>query len=728
MGSALEVRHWAVDPGTGGSSGTVFRNLSSPALKLSTVQPDKRLTSFGRWACRQAAVLALAVFVGVGFYGVFHLLFGAAPPPRVTFLRGNASAPGSGGSGVGEDRSLTSSLQVGEILPNCGLQRVCPADHFPVHVYSGKTKDDHPRVCVSGRYVIEWDINNGGRGINLVIVDPRWMKAVIARRFDTYARDSSELETFLRREVREGDILLAVTFDEASRNLSPAARNILAELGSSQIQNLQFRGQWYMVTQRGMKGFSPHEALHAAKGGVWSPVDERLCVSRQLKGRAIMPDPPVLQNPDRLKFCEARPHVSDFCSVHQRDSPLRPAILTNRQLVGSAMFTTPIVVLAPGGGCGGACSVDGGPGGGDGPLSALALTLQTLLGQPGVQSKYVLVLYDPRVVPDAAHLCSLFHFPARPIVRAAAAPTNASLEYYEVMRAAFETARTTFPASPLVTIIEGGLLLAPDFLAYTASMLPLLHDPSVLAVSAWNPNGYPSVSTRPDLAYRAEEFPGLAFTLRMATYTKELKDHMKTCCNGRGWEGWHWDGRGEREVVMPDVSRVLRRPLGCDLEPATPLIKALFHRLRATNLEMSAPIQNTDSLAAHRYEAHLAALLNTSSSLVLTPGREEVNRCANEQDPSHLSDFNRIFLNATEETRPKVVVLPYKEEGEEGYEGMRLLCRCFGLFHHPRERPRGLHRGLLRFSMHGSQIFLLTNHSPHFSLPPYATTTTLALP
>lgn len=33
-----------------------------------------------------------------------------------------------------------------------------------------------------------------------------------------------------------------------------------------------------------------------------------------VKGRAIMPDPPVLQNPDRLRFCQAQPHVSDFCS------------------------------------------------------------------------------------------------------------------------------------------------------------------------------------------------------------------------------------------------------------------------------------------------------------------------------------------------------------------------------------------------------------------------------
>lgn len=79
--------------------------------------------------------------------------------------------------------------------------------------------------------IIQKDINNGGRGLNLVVVDSHRMQAVHARRFDTYASDSNELELFLLREVREGDILIAVTFDEASRNLGASAKNLIAELG-----------------------------------------------------------------------------------------------------------------------------------------------------------------------------------------------------------------------------------------------------------------------------------------------------------------------------------------------------------------------------------------------------------------------------------------------------------------------------------------------------------------
>ena len=44
----LEVRHLAVYPGTGGSSGTCRRNLSNPDLKFSAGQPVVFLNSLGK--------------------------------------------------------------------------------------------------------------------------------------------------------------------------------------------------------------------------------------------------------------------------------------------------------------------------------------------------------------------------------------------------------------------------------------------------------------------------------------------------------------------------------------------------------------------------------------------------------------------------------------------------------------------------------------------------------
>ncbi|KAG7161330.1 O-linked-mannose beta-1-2-N-acetylglucosaminyltransferase 1-like 22 [Homarus americanus] len=551
-------------------------------------------------ACRNVGSIGITVFIGFGLYGIYEFFFGSLPVHTVEFYQENTTVPFPF-QDHGE-RIVSQYMQIGEILPNCGVNYVCPHDHFPVHVYSGKSKDDMPKICVSGKYVIQKDINNGGRGMNLVVVDSYRMKPVNARRFDTYAMDSSEMELFLMR--------------------------------SSQVQNLQFRGQWYMISQRGMKGFSPYEILKASKGGLWSPIDEHLCVPHQLKGRIIMPDPKVMQNNARTKFCEQHSYISDFCSVDQRNMPLKPAMLTNRQLVGSAMFMTPIMVVA------------------GMSLSSLTLSLETLLSQPGIQPRYVVVVYNPELIKDVAQLCQLFGFNAK---------ATSVKEYHRIMAVVFETAHALFPGSSYVTVLEEGLLLAPDFMAYTASVLPLLYDPTILAVSAWNPNGFPNVSSRPDIVYRVEDFPGQAFTIRMATYIKELKPNMKQCCNKR----------------------------------------------------------NADTLTAERYENRLMELLNSSHAHMVKLSKEAVVKCATTES---FSNLKLVF-----DDKQAVYVVPYKELDLTGYGGMKLLCRCFGLFYEEHSTPRGLHRGMLRFSMKGNDIIFLSNKNQHFLMPHY-NGTSLGLP
>lgn len=640
---------------------------------------------------RHVGSIGIAVFVAFGFYGIYEFFFGAQMLRKIDFYQENSTLQ-IPFQNHGE-RIVTQYMEVGEILPNCGLDYVCPHNHFPVHIFSGKNNVDMPKICISGKYVIQKDINNGGRGMNMVVVDSHQMKAVNARRFDTYAMDSSEMELFLMREVRNGDILIAMTFDEASRNLGAMSKNLLAELGSSQIQNLQFRGQWYMITQRGMEGFSPYEVLKASKGGLWSPIDEHFCVPRHLNGRTIMPDPKVMQNDARSKFCERHTYIAEFCSVDQQNIPLKPAILTNRQLVGSEMFTTPIMVI------------------GGQSLSSLTLTLETIISQPGIVPQYVVVVYNPEVIKDVPQLCKLFGFNSK--------ATNVK-EYFRMLEVLFETAVALYPGSSYLTVIEEGILLAPDFMAYTASVLPVLHDPTVIGISAWNANGFVNVSSRPDLVYRVEGFPGQAFTIRASTYLKELRPSMKQCCNKPGWEGWLELGRWERELVVPDMSRVLRRPVGPDLEPVTPLIHSLFHRLRATSLELSSPVKNADTLTAERYENYLFQLIKCADTHMLKISKETILKCSD-------TEIKNAINPPLENKKITLIVVPYKELDISGFGGMKLLCHCFGLFYEEHSPPRGVHRGILRFTMNGKEIIFLSNRSPHFNIPPF-NGTSLALP
>lgn len=97
-------------------------------------------------------------------------------------------------------------------------------------------------------------MNGGGRGLNAAIVEPTHFDVVSVRNFDTYRYDKSdEIKTWLDG-LLNNDILIIFTSDEASVNLSGTVKKMFNDLGSGKIQDLQYRSQWYMITQKGTKG------------------------------------------------------------------------------------------------------------------------------------------------------------------------------------------------------------------------------------------------------------------------------------------------------------------------------------------------------------------------------------------------------------------------------------------------------------------------------------------
>lgn len=69
--------------------------------------------------------------------------------------------------------------------------------------------------------------------------------------------------------LRRGEIIVMVTYDEPSAKLSTVARLLLHELGSSQAQNLQFRASWYLITYKGLNGYSPYEEINYPGSAGW---------------------------------------------------------------------------------------------------------------------------------------------------------------------------------------------------------------------------------------------------------------------------------------------------------------------------------------------------------------------------------------------------------------------------------------------------------------------------
>jgi len=45
---------------------------------------------------------------------------------------------------------IQAPLPVGGTSSNCGLEKSCLPEEFPVHVFSGKENVDGPRICING--------------------------------------------------------------------------------------------------------------------------------------------------------------------------------------------------------------------------------------------------------------------------------------------------------------------------------------------------------------------------------------------------------------------------------------------------------------------------------------------------------------------------------------------------------------------------------------------------
>ncbi|CAF3338332.1 unnamed protein product [Rotaria sp. Silwood1] len=84
-----------------------------------------------------------------------------------------------------------------------------------------------------------------------------------------------------------------------------------------------------------------------------------------------------------------------------------------------------------------------------------------------------------------------------------------------------------------------------------------------------------------ELIYRVDQFYGLGYLLRHSFYEKNMKDTFKDCCSKRVWEKWTFSDTSS--FLMPDVSRVYRRPIDGN-RVNTKYVETLFNRKRKTSL------------------------------------------------------------------------------------------------------------------------------------------------
>lgn len=290
------------------------------------------------------------------------------------------------------------------------------------------------------------------------------------------------------------------------------------------------------------------------------------------------------------------------------NEPLIPSAVS-RTPVSNDLFKTPILVLTQ------AERVD--------HLSDLSLTLETLLRQPGIEPRNVIVFYNQSCCPSVRLLVDLFGF------MAIAYPTDP----VDLLKDSIQTAQLLFPDAGQLILLESHIILSPDFLPFFGQMMPILtdRDSGVVAVAAWNENGLARVSTDARVVYRMD---ATSHAARFAVMIKRLPSFHSFDQRIRKSASWSFsdpqdmsclydgavNGSSARHILVPDVSRVSvivaslesgdeKRPeVGIDA-----FVQKYLSQARNVNTDDEVRIMNSKSLLnASSYESSIRDLMSSS--------------------------------------------------------------------------------------------------------------------
>nr|XP_049616609.1 protein FAM3C isoform X3 [Syngnathus scovelli] len=199
---------------------------------------------------RTGGILKLAALISaciMGIYLAFQLL-----EIRMEFRLGSVM----GKSGPLED---SSAKRVGH---KCGLSKPCPAGQFAFKMASGAASVVGPKMCLEDKMLMSAVKNNVGRGINIALVNGRTGELNKTDFFDMWAGNVAPLIQFLKG-IEDGTVVMMASFDDPSTKLNDEARKLIADLGSSAINNVGFRDNWIFVGGKGIKTKSPFEQSEA---------------------------------------------------------------------------------------------------------------------------------------------------------------------------------------------------------------------------------------------------------------------------------------------------------------------------------------------------------------------------------------------------------------------------------------------------------------------------------
>ncbi|XP_069375594.1 protein FAM3C isoform X2 [Paralichthys olivaceus] len=199
---------------------------------------------------RAGGILKLAALVSAFLLAVF-----------LTFQLFEMNMEFNLGSMMSRSQPVTEvSTKPGAVRYKCSLSKSCPAEHFAFKMTSGAASVVGPRMCLEDKILMSGVKNNVGRGLNIALVNGKTGEGIKTANFDMWAGDVAPLIKFLN-EIEDGTIVMMASFDDTSTKLNVEARKLVADLGSSDIDNVGFRDNWIFVGGKGIKTKSPFEQV-----------------------------------------------------------------------------------------------------------------------------------------------------------------------------------------------------------------------------------------------------------------------------------------------------------------------------------------------------------------------------------------------------------------------------------------------------------------------------------
>eukprot|EP00117_Sycon_ciliatum_P000653 scpid28444/ scgid6635/ Protein O-linked-mannose beta-1,2-N-acetylglucosaminyltransferase 1 len=554
----------------------------------------------------------------------------------------------------------------------CSRPVPCDKDSVAVHVSIGRAaQGSQLLVCFDGKEVDFGE--DRGKGIMLMSADPATL-SVRTRVFSTGTSKSAsdDLIDYLGNLPKDTIVVMAADGARAAPLLSDAARHAIYSTGSGMVHVVDDDHAWAMATVKGLALSTPYEAVapSLAANSKENVAQVSTCVPKNIYLA-------VTNIQQRKVVCRTQGSTEpnkygNFCSDTAIAEYLLPAKGPNPG--GSVAVGLPVTILAR-----------------HNRPDYLQQCLSSLFTNPGLNLSQVTVYVDS-YSPDVHALLNLFAVRARFFPKTVTTSTMKEVHRKADMITAhyarvLPLAWASFPTAVHMVVLEEDHTVAPDFLYFFAQLIPTVDkDPSVMAVSAYNDNGYKHEAQDAGIVYRSDFFPGRAWLLPLRSW-EGWRLSFPQCCGGWSWDLWLRDPpqRKDRETLIPDVPRA--HHIGERGMQVSDYYWKVYFQPAVLNANPRVKLRELDTLTKDAYEEHLHRLIRSALQLPVAGGSRA---CGADMVPN--SAFGMRY------------VLFYEQRDATDSSQLQKLAKCFKIWD---LGVRGAHNGVLRFHSKFNHILLV---------------------